>query len=206
MGADLPTISQELAKALSNPTTSRILIELAVRPMSPSQYVEEVGGGLPTIYRAFKRLEGWGFVELVGTKTGGARRGGTEHIYRRTGRTRIDTPDWELLPLLARSDFSGTILSSYFARVTEALAAGTFDAERDRHLSFDMVTLDRQAWLEVGEKLDALLDSLKRFESESKQRLADGEGEEILTTVGLAQFRSPDRDQLAAARAARETE
>jgi DNA-binding transcriptional ArsR family regulator len=203
MSAELPSISQDLARALSNPTTSRILIELAVRPMSPTQYVEEVGGGLSTIYRAFKRLEAWGFVELVGTKTGGARRGGTEHIYRRTGRTRIDTPDWELLPLLARSDFSGTILSSYYSRVAEALEAGTFDAEPDRHLSFDMVTLDRQAWTELAVTLDSVLDSLKRLEAESKERLAVDGGEEMLTTVGLSEFRSPTRDELDAVRASR---
>lgn len=187
-------ISKELAAALSNPTTSRILMELSAGPLSTKQCWEKMGGDFATVYRAMKRLEGWGLVRLLETKTGGSRRGGTEHIYESTERAWVRTPEWEDLSPMIRSDLSRNILDSYMVRVREAVEAGTFGSEPDGHLSWDTVTLDRQAWLELSETLDGVLESLARLEAESKERLeAAGGGEEIPTTVGLSEFRSPSK-------------
>jgi hypothetical protein len=196
MAPNVPPISSELAKALSNGTTARILMELRTGPLSPKECWTRMGGDFATVYRGFKRLEGWGLAEVVETKTGGERRGGVEHIYAGTTQAWVKTADWQLMPLFQRSELSGNVLSSYFMRVAEALEAGTFDAETDRHLSWDTVTLDRQAWEELGAALDSVLDSLSRLASESRERLDRDGGEEILTTVGLSEFRSPDRDEL----------
>jgi DNA-binding transcriptional ArsR family regulator len=186
-------ISKELAAALSNPTTSRILMELSAGPLSTKQCWEKMGGDFATVYRAMKRLEGWGLVRLRETKTGGSRRGGTEHIYESTERAWVRTPEWEDLSPMIRSDLSRNILDSYMVRVREAVEAGTFGSEPDGHLSWDTVTLDRQAWLELSETLDGVLESLARLEAESKERLGATGGEEIPTTVALSEFRSPPK-------------
>ena len=61
--------------------------------------------------------------------------GGVELVYRNTQRAHFDTEAWSELPHLIRSEFSNSILGSYLARIAEAIHAGTFDAETDRHLS-----------------------------------------------------------------------
>jgi hypothetical protein len=189
-------ISAKMAKALANAWRARILAELSVRPMSPSQFVEEVGGELTNISRCFRQLAEWDYIEVVETRRGGHRRGGVEHVYRGIQRAHYDMESWQKLPRLLRDDISGNILASYFARIAEAVDAGTFDTEVDRHLSWDGIALDRQAWTELGERLDEVLAWLPELEAESNRRMAATEEEPIPTTVGLAAFRSPKPSEI----------
>jgi hypothetical protein len=184
-------ISAKMAKALANPWRAQILAELTVRPMSPSQFVDQVGGELTNIARCFRQLARWNYIELVEEKRGGRRRGGVEHIYRRSNRAYFDLADWEAIPRYLKDDISANILASYFARVTEAVEAGTFDADAKRHLSWDAGVLDQQAWSEITERLDAILEWIPQLKTESAVRLAESDEEPILITVGLAAFRSP---------------
>lgn len=191
-----PLISMEMAQALSNPWRFRILMELTTRPMSSSQFVEEVGGEQSNISRRFKQLADLGYIEVVEEKSGGRRRGGVERIYRSTLTARLDAPSWSGLPQVLRSDISGKVLAGYFKRIEQALDAGTFDQEVDRHLSWIPVTLDRQAWEQLGERLDEVLDWVSELEREARGRIGREETEAIPTTLGLLAFRSPtDEDE-----------
>lgn len=189
-------ISAKMAKALANPWRSRILMELTTRAMSPSQFVEQIGGELTNVSRCFRQLAEWDYIEVVETRRGGHRRGGVEHVYRSIQRAFFDTPTWEELPRFLRNDFSGNILATYLAQISEALDAGTFDAEVDRHLSWKGLTLDRQAWEELGARLDEVLDSLPELEAEANRRMAESGEEPIPTTIGLASFRSPRQSEI----------
>jgi hypothetical protein len=189
-------ISAKMAKAVANKWRSRILMELRVRPMSATQFVREVGGGRVHISRCFRQLAEWDYIEVFETRTGGERRGGIEKVYRLKQRAHFDTQTWEQLPRFLRDEFSSAILQSYFARITEAIEAETFDAETDRHLSWDGVALDRIAWAQLTERLDQLLDWLPELEQEAADRIAASEEEPIPTTVGLAAFRSPKSSQI----------
>jgi DNA-binding transcriptional ArsR family regulator len=195
-------ISVKLAKALANPLRSRILMELSARPMSPSQFAQDVGGELSAVARAFRQLAGWGYIEIAAERRGGRRRGGVEHVYRTARPAHLDTPTWETLPKVFRDDFSQNILASYLARISEALEADTFDAETDRHLSWDSVLLDREAFVRLTDRLDEVLASLPLLAAESAERLERSGEAPIPTTVGLAAFRSPTEEELADARSA----
>lgn len=186
-----PLISIEMAHALSNPWRFRILMELTTRPMSVSQFIEEVGGEQSNISRRFKQLAEWGYIEVVEEKSGGRRRGGVERIYRSTLTARLDAPSWQGLPHVLRSDISGQVLASYLKRIDEALEAGTFDQEVDRHLSWIPATFDQEALVRLGEHLDEILDLVPELEREALERIERDGGEAIPTTVGLAAFRSP---------------
>lgn len=188
-------ISVEMAKAMRNRWRSRILMELNARPLSPSQFIEEIGGTPTHISRCFRQLAQWGYIEIIAEKPGGRRGGGVERIYRNTQQAFFNTDEWARLPRLLRCEFSNSILGSYLARVTEAIRSGTFDAETDRHLSWIPVLLDREAWTTVANRLDTLLDWLPELEEDSTARTnADMTGL-IPTTVGLASFRSPLRSR-----------
>ena len=166
-------------------------MELNARPLSPSQFIEEVGGSPSHISRCFRQLAEWGYIEVIEERPGGRRGGGVELVYRNIQRAYFDTQAWSELPLLLRSEFSNSILGSYLARISEAIHAGTFDTETDRHLSWIPVTLHRSAWQEVSKRLDELLDWLPALQTESLAR-HEGPPETLIpTTVGLASFRSP---------------
>jgi DNA-binding transcriptional ArsR family regulator len=184
-------ISIEMAKAMRNRWRSRILMELNARPLSPSQFIEEVGGSPSHVSRCFRQLAEWGYIEVIEERPGGRRGGGVELVYRNTQRAYFDTATWAGLPPLLRSEFSNSILGSYLARITEAIKAGTFDADADRHLSWIPVTLDRAAWSTVSARLDEILDWIPVLEAESVKRNRGSLEAMIPTTVGLASFRSP---------------
>lgn len=202
-GVGSAVISAKLAKALANPVRGRIMMELSVRPLSPSQFQAIAGGNLGNIARYFRQLDEWDYVEVVETRRGGHRRGGVEHIYRRTQPTLVTTEAWERLPTFVREDISTNMVVSYLARLAEAIEAGTFDAETDRHFSWDKPTLDRQAWGELNARLDEVLDWLPELARESAERMQDSGEEPIPTTVGLAAFRSPTGSELDQARRGR---
>jgi len=185
-------LGPKLAKALSNKWRCRILMEVSVRPLSPSQFVEEFGGSMTHISRCFRDLAGWGYLEVFEERNGGRRGGGVERIYRGTRRPYFDGPTWESLPLMIREEMSEWFLRTYFDRVSEAINAGTFDADLDRHLSWKPIVVDRQAWKEIGADLDEVLNWLPQLEGESLDRDEDFDSL-IPTTVGLASFRSPQK-------------
>lgn len=190
MAPGLPDpLGPKLAKALSNRWRCQIVSEVGVRPLSPSQFVEEFGGSMTHIARCFRELTEWGFLEVFEERNGGRRGGGIERIYRSTHRLYFDSATWEAIPHIVRSEISQFILDTYFARVTEAIEAGTFDADIDRHLSWSHITIDRSAWNELGGVLDETLAWLPELETQSVERTLDIESL-IPTTVGLAAFRS----------------
>jgi DNA-binding transcriptional ArsR family regulator len=194
--APAPLRDSNLARTIANPWRSRILGELYLRPLSPSQFVEEVGGEISTIARHFRYLAKHGYIEIVDEKSGGRRRGGVEHIYRTTQRDQLDSDAWATLPLEARKEWSRNSIAFFFRRITEAVEADTFDSETDRHFSWDAVSLDRIAWKEVTDRLDELLAWLPELEAESAQRLGSSEEEPIFATVGLSAFRSPTSSEV----------
>jgi hypothetical protein len=191
----LHAIDSKLSKALSNRWRCRILAEVSVRPMSPSQFVEEIGGSMTNVARCFRELAQWGFLEVVEVRKGGRRGGGVERIYRSTRRPYFDGPSWEALPHVVRDEISRTFLANYFERVADAVKAGTFDADTDRHLSWKPVVIDREAWQAIGASLDEILLLLPELERRSLERMNNVE-DLIPTTVGLAAFRSPGKARM----------
>ena len=190
--ADAPPhlISAKLAKALANPWRNRILMELHLRPMSPKQFVEEFGGSLSSVARFFRELREWGFLEVAQELRGGKRRGAVEKVYRAIQRVHFDTPTWEALPRYLRSECSVAVLEGLLLRVSQAIQAGTFDAEKDRHLSWKALQLDRAAWTAYADRLDETLSSLNDLEAESAARMAVTGETAIPATVALLAFRS----------------
>jgi predicted transcriptional regulator len=184
-------IGTKLAKALSSEWRCKILMEASLRPISPSQFVEEVGGSMSNVARCFRDLADWGYLELVEEKNGGRNGGGVERVYRSICRAYFDAATWENLPTPLREEISQFFLDSYLVQVSEAISAGTFDAELDRHLSWKPLRLDRSAWRDIGQSLDEILAWLPKLEAESIKRTDDVD-QMIPTLAGLTCFRAAE--------------
>lgn len=184
-------LGSRVAKPLANPWRNRILAELLLRPMSPKEFTREVGGpSLNTIARYFRELKQWGFLEVAEERRGGGRRGAVEKVYRGIQRVHFDTAAWEQLPRYLRSECSHSMMEGLIARITDAVKEDTFDAEKDRHLSWKTVRLDREAWSAYSKHLDVVLADLGDLEVEAAARNLSEE-DSLLATVGLLAFRSP---------------
>jgi hypothetical protein len=182
-------IGTKLAMALSSVWRCRILMEASIRPISASQFVEELGGSMSNIARCFRELAEWGYLEMVDERKGGRNGGGVERVYRSVCRAYFDAATWEILPKPLREEISQSFFDSYLDYVTEAISAGTFDAELDRHLSWKPLRLDPIAWKSIGEVLDSILAWVPQLEAESIERTSNLK-ELIPTVMNLTCFRA----------------
>ncbi len=190
------SLLKRLAVVFADPLRLKIVTELYMREMSPKQFFEEFGGGsISRVDRHFKALVEHGWLRLVREETGGRRRGGVEHFYRAAELAVFDLDTWSRLPYSIKVAFSWRTFEQLAERVRAAIAADTFDARPDRHLSWTPVHLDRLGWERVIAALDALFESLFEAQADAKLRIARSGEEPILATVALAGFESPPRLQ-----------
>ncbi len=183
-------VSSKMAKVLSNPWRSRILTEMASRPMSPSQFVEEVGGEASYIARCFRELAEWDLVELVEERRGGRHGGGLERIYKSVQRMFFDNETWLKLPMFFRVEVSTSVLRDYVRRIDEAVDAGVFEADPKPSFAWKAVVLDRAGWRALAKRLDRILFRGPEIGRESIARAAGNVEELIPAVAGMAAFRS----------------
>lgn len=188
-----PSFLTRLAVVFADPIRLKIVTELYMQEMSPTEFYEAFGGGSATkVNRHFKKLAEHGWLRLVRKQSGrGNRRGGTEHFYRATELAVFDLETWSALPHSIRAAFSWRTFEQFAQRVGEALEAGTFDSRPDRHLTWTPVALDEQGWHQQIAAQDKLFESLTQEQEDAKLRMTKSGDKPILMTVGLAGFESP---------------
>ncbi|MGC1853688.1 MAG: hypothetical protein WA687_14790 [Solirubrobacterales bacterium] len=183
-----------VSKVFADELCVKIVAEANLREISAPQFHREYGGdSIKAIRRRFKKLEGDGWLRMVGRKTGGRRRGAHEHFYRATGPAIFNNESWADVPESVKPGYSWTIFKLLADLVKEALFAGTFEARLDSHLSWSVLRLDQQGWVNVAAAVDSLfaLIQVEKVRAEEHTEATD-EGV-ITTTVGLAAFESPSQ-------------
>jgi hypothetical protein len=172
----------------------KIVTELYLREMSPTQFYGEFGGGsVSRVDRNFKRLAEHGWLELIRSESGGDRRGGVENFYRATELAVFDNETWALVPYSIRVAFSWRTFKTLAERVRDALKANTLDARADSHLSWTTMGLDQVGWERMVAAIDALFESLFAAQEDAKLRIFHSGEKPMLATVALTAFESPTR-------------
>jgi hypothetical protein len=172
----------------------KIVTELYMREMSPTQFFKEFGGGsVSRVTANFERLVEHGWLRYIRSESGGSRRGGVERFYRATELAIFDCETWSLLPYPVRVSFSWSSFKQLAERVRVAMEAGTFDARPDRHLTWTPLLLDQFGWEQVIAAVDALFLSLFEEQADAKLRIYHSGEKPILASVVLIAFESPTR-------------
>ena len=185
-------LTSRVARVLGNPLNLRIVTELNMQVMSPSQFVKALDlASLSDVNRRFRMLSDSGWLVKVGEATGGRRRGAVEHFYRARRPAIRDTAGWSLASEEIRESPSWKVFGQLAERVTDAMEAGTFNARPDRHQSWVPLLLDRHGLTQVIDAVDALFDQLLEEERTARARLAKSGAESASVTVYLGVFRSP---------------
>jgi hypothetical protein len=187
---------RRLAVVFGDPLRLKIVTELYMQAMSPTQFLREFGGGsVSRVDYHFKTLVKYGWLQLERRASGGERRGGTEHLYRAPQLAVFDNDTWSRLPYSIKVAFSWTIFGQFVERARDAMEANTFDARPDRHFTWTPILLDERGWEEVIAAVDSLFASLFREQIQAKRRIAQSNAKPILATVALGGFESPMRFQ-----------
>lgn len=167
-----------MAKALSHPLRARALMRLGERVASPKELAVEIGVPLQNMVYHVNVLRDLGCVELVDTAQ---RRGATEHFYRATRRNMLNDRAWRRLSRRSRQGLTTLWYDQSFADAGQALDDGSIDARTDRHVSFTPLLLDDEAWTEMKEHLDRLLERGMELQAESAGRAQD-RGQPLMST------------------------
>jgi DNA-binding transcriptional ArsR family regulator len=168
-------IDPVLARALSHPLRSHILMTLGERVASPSEVAKELDMNARDLNYHFGILVEIGMIKLVRTEK---RRGVLEHFYElRPPVFLVDDSEWSRLPEEIQSRFRVDQLRGAAQAAVEALRAGTFSGF-DSHQSRITVILDEQGRRDVFALMEAtlerVLDVHKECAESLKARQEDG--------------------------------
>ena len=183
-----PSIDQRLVKALGHPLRVQILKILNQRVASPNELSKETGEPLGNVSYHVRLLADLECVELVKTEP---RRGAVEHYYRATVRPWFDKDAWQNVPASLRGSVSNEVLSAIVEDAAAAMDAGTFDARADRHVSRTPLVLDEQAWKELADSLDELLERAIQIGADSASRAIEAGTQDELVHCQLALMHYP---------------
>jgi DNA-binding transcriptional ArsR family regulator len=164
-------IDPALAKALSHPLRSHILVTLGDRIASPNEIARELGLAARDLDYHVKVLLEMGMIQLVRREK---RRGAREHFYELSSSlVYLDDPTWSGVPSQIRSSFSANLLRMVTEEAMDALKAGTFSA-RDSHQSRTPMLLDEQGWNELISVMAGALEQVMAVQRKSERRRRQG--------------------------------
>jgi DNA-binding transcriptional ArsR family regulator len=183
---DSPSPATRLAKALSHPLRSRLLMAYTGRVASPSQVAAELQAPIGDVAYHTKRLREHGLIELVEEVRG---RGGVQHFYRATVPYEVADTAWAMLPAGLRQELARPVIESIVDDVANAARDGGLAGD-DVHLSRTRLELDEEARSELAQLLERVVDEALRLQSESAARRAKGTRE---PSTALAILHIPTR-------------
>jgi DNA-binding transcriptional ArsR family regulator len=153
---------------------------------SPSELAKEIGASLATVSYHMRKLAELELIELVRTTP---RRGATEHHYRALGYTYFRDETLSDLPRALRD----SLVQSWWTRLVDDVAAGLATHGWDRPEAQGLrasLKLDKEAWRELSEEIDALYRRALELEAESKLRHTETPAG-ISAVVALLLFERP---------------
>jgi len=168
------TPDQRVIKALSHPLRFRILVVLNQKVASPSEIADELGEPLGNVAYHTKILAENGAIEQVRTAPV---RGALEHFYRAQTRPWFDDELSAQLPDSVRQALSSEIISYIWEDVVAASEAGGFD-DAETHITRTHVDLDEDAYRELADLLNSVVNRALELHAEAGPRLAELSSEE----------------------------
>ncbi|HEX5592172.1 MAG TPA: winged helix-turn-helix domain-containing protein [Solirubrobacterales bacterium] len=176
----------------AHPIRLRIVTELYMKGMSPTQYFEEFGGASKNlIHWHFRQLASHGWLKKVKTEKRKSGRGRPQDVYRATELAVIGDDTWRELPLSIRSAFSHRTLEQMREQVKAAFASDTLDSRPDRHLTWTPAFLETEALAQQLQAMTACFWAVLEEQAGARARLELSGEDPVLMTVVLAGFESP---------------
>jgi hypothetical protein len=171
-----------IAYVIKHPHRIDALAILNERTASLAEVAEIMRVPTRKLEHHIKDLHDAGCIEVARTER---RRGAVEHYYRASLRPNISDEEWAKMSLQQRLEISRLVWGAITAEGIGALRAKTFDFREDRHLSWRILHLDEQGWLELVEEKRESLERTEAIQANAFRRMADSK-EEAISVIGGA--------------------
>lgn len=158
------------------------------------KYGKRLGLDEAAIRRRFKKLVKYGWLKVVGHKTGGSRRGGTEHFYCATGPAIYDEDTkgpWANLPDAVAESDDWQDFADLSECVKAAMVAGTMVSHDETCLAWSILNLDQRGWQRLVASLERLHSFVLKESKLAEARLAKSGEEPMAIVIGLGAFETP---------------
>jgi hypothetical protein len=155
------------------------------RTASIAEIAEIMGVPPRKLEHHIKDLHDAGCIEIARTER---RRGALENYYRPSLRPNISDEEWAKLSLEERLEISRLVWGAIAAEGIGALRAKTFDSRKNRHLSWRILHLDEQAWLELVEEKRESLERTEAIQAGAFRRMAKSKEKPIAVIGGAFAF------------------
>lgn len=167
----------------------KIVTELYMREMSPTQFYKEFGGGSPSrVAKNFHRLVEEGWLRYIRSAPSPSGRG-REDFYRATELAFFDDETWALMPYSMRVAQSWNTFNQAARRLLEAMETSSRDGHRD--LTCTVLLLDEIGWKHAIDAIEAQFVCLFEHQEDARLRVAHSGEELIRTEVSLIGFEAP---------------
>jgi DNA-binding transcriptional ArsR family regulator len=154
-------------QALSHPLRARMLNVLQEREASPKELAAEFGIPLANVAYHIQVLRKLKLIRLV-RKT--PRRGAVEHHYKADHAIAIEDGAWRNTAGIVKDATVASWLDEVGGYVSDSAASGGFTQD-DAHMSRSRLTLDDEAWSELGGMLQDVVKRAEELQKASAKRL-----------------------------------
>jgi len=184
---DLKTksLDERIAYVVKHPLRIDALAILNERTASIAQIADIMGVEANKIEHHIKDLFDVGCIEIVRCVP---RRGAKENFYVATLRPNISDAAWAQLSLDERREISGLVFGAITAEGIGALRAGTFDSRTNRHLSWRILRLDEEGWLELIKEKNESLERVEAIQANAFRRMGETGDEGFSVIAGAFSF------------------
>lgn len=167
----------------------KIVTELYMQEMSPTQFYREFGGGSPSrVAKNFSRLAEEGWLRHIRSAPSQSGRG-REDFYRSTELAFFDDETWALLPYSMRVASSWNMFNQVAPRIRGAIE--TSSGKEHQGLTCASLMLDEVGWKHAIKAIEAQFVSLFEHQEDARLRVAHS-GENLLRAeVSLLGFEAP---------------
>jgi DNA-binding transcriptional ArsR family regulator len=179
-----------IQKAMSHPLRAAVLRTLRERVASPVEMARELGAEVANVSYHAKKLVQLDCAELVAERQV---RGATEHFYRATRGTVIDTPEWSELDPIVRENLVDEDFQAIIDDFVASRSAGIIGSDEHFHLTRTPMTLDMDGMLEALEVFERARLEMIEVERRSAERRAstDTDGFAVSSSLGLFETIAP---------------
>jgi hypothetical protein len=179
------SLDERIAYVVKHPFRIDVLAILNERTASIAQIAEIMGVAADKLEHHVKDLHVAGCIEIVRTVP---RRGAHEYFYAASLRPNISDEEWAKLSLDKRLEISGLVWGAITAEGLGALRAQTLDSRTNRHVSWRILCLDEQGWLELIKEKNESLERTEAIQANAYRRMIGSREEGFSVITGAFAF------------------
>jgi hypothetical protein len=182
-------VLERLAPIFADDLCMQILAELNRRDMSIKQFHREFAVEISeaAVRHRFERLNKLAWLAIVDKIP---RRGAEEYVYRATRPAVVNNGPWADASDKLMQAESWATFSCLSDLVKEAIITGNFDFRDDRHLSWTIISLDREGWARLLDEIEALQAFVIAEQDQAIKRIGSG-ARPIAMTASLFAVEAP---------------